>query len=407
MRLSEATTAATSLAVDEIDLVILPPDDGQLSEEEQIDENNDILPADVAGQIEVHEYNNVSDEDEQDAFDNDELQPPKRKSESKSLRDKPRWKKSEDTLLCSKQGEEPVRLVEDFPHLPDLKPLDAFGLYFTPDMVSKITTETMRYARLKINHSFHVSGNDVYQFLGLILISGYHTLPGEKDYWSTKPSLSAPLFSRVMSRNRFQEIKRYFHLADNENLTESKTAKVDPIYDELLKNCQQFGIFDKILSIDESMVPYRGHFSTKQYIRNKPIRFGYKFWFLCEEDGYPYNLDLYKGKDDGRKESLGTSVVKRMSSIIESDKCKNHILHFDNFFTIYSLLVDLAGKNLRAIGTVRSNRTESCFFGVIKKDEHASYDYKSDGTVLFVQWKDNSIVTVGTNFSKVTPVNKV
>ena len=96
-----------------------------------------------------------------------------------------------------------------------------------------------------------------------------------------------------------------------------------------------------------------------------------------------------------------------MSSIIESDKCKNHILHFDKFFTSYFLLVDLAGKNLRAIGTVRSNRTESCFFRVTKKDEHASYDYKSDGTVLFVQWKDNSTVTVGINFSKVTPVDKV
>ena len=116
---------------------------------------------------------------------------------------------------------------------------------------------------------------------------------------------------------------------------------------------------------------------------------------------------MYKGKDDGRKEPLGTSVVKRMSSIIESDRCKNHILHFDNFFTSYALLADLAGKNLRAIRTVRSNRTEPCFFGVTKKDERASYGYKSDGTVLFVQWKDNSIVTVGTNFRKVTPVDKV
>ena len=120
------------------------------------------MPADVAGQIEVHKYNNVSDENDQDAFDNDELQPPKKKSKSKSVRDKPRWKKSEDTLLCSNQGEEPVRLVEDFPHLPDLKPFDFFSLYFTPDMVSKITKETMRYARLKNNHSFHVSDNDFY-----------------------------------------------------------------------------------------------------------------------------------------------------------------------------------------------------------------------------------------------------
>ena len=115
---------------------------------------------------------------------------------------------------------------------------------------------------------------------------------------------------------------------------------------------------------------------------------------------------MQEGKDNGRKEPLGTSVVKRMSSIIESDKYKNHVLHFDNFFTSYSLLEDLAGRNLRAIGTVRSNRTESCFSGVTKKDERASYDYKSDVTI-FVQWKDNSIVTIGTNFSKVTQIDKV
>ena len=66
VRLSEATTAATSSAEDEIDLVILPPNGGQLSEEEQIDENNDFLPADVTGQIEVHEYENVRDEDEKE-----------------------------------------------------------------------------------------------------------------------------------------------------------------------------------------------------------------------------------------------------------------------------------------------------------------------------------------------------
>ena len=49
----------------ELDLVILPPDDGNLSEEEQIDGNNDTLPADVAGQVEVHEYDNESDGDDE------------------------------------------------------------------------------------------------------------------------------------------------------------------------------------------------------------------------------------------------------------------------------------------------------------------------------------------------------
>ena len=183
------------------------------------------------------------------------------------------------------------------------------------------------------------------------MVSGYHTLPEEKDNWSTKPSMSAPIFCRVMRRNRFQEIKRYYHLADNENLTDSKTAKVDPIYDELLKNCQQFGIFDKLLSFDESIVLYRRNFSIKQNIRNKPIRFGYKFWFLCGADGYPHNFELYKGKDEERRKPLGTSVVKRIS-VVKNEKFK-YMIHFNNFFTSYSLLVDLAARNLRAIGKVR------------------------------------------------------
>ena len=87
---------------------MLPPDGGQLSKEEQINENNNILPADVAGQTELHEYENVSDEGDKNEFDNDELQPLKKKSKSKTVREKPRWKKSEDKLLCYNQGEEPV-----------------------------------------------------------------------------------------------------------------------------------------------------------------------------------------------------------------------------------------------------------------------------------------------------------
>ena len=74
----------------------------------------------------------------------------------RNLKVKPKLKKKEDVLLSYNQEKEPVRLVEDFPHLPKWKPFGLFSLYFTPDMGSKITTETMRYARLKNNHNFHV-----------------------------------------------------------------------------------------------------------------------------------------------------------------------------------------------------------------------------------------------------------
>ena len=40
------------------------------------------------------------------------------------------------------------------------------------------------------------------------------------------------------------------------------------------------------MSIDEAMIPYFGKHSTKQFIRGKPIRFGYKMWVLTTPLGY-------------------------------------------------------------------------------------------------------------------------
>ena len=283
-----------------------------------------------------------------------------------------------------------------------------------------IREETLRFARSKNNHFFDITEKDI--------ISGYHTIPSKKQYWSIRPSLVVPIYLETMSRSRFLEIKKYLHLVNNENLSKSKTAKVDLLYPKLLLNCHQFGIFHKKLSIDESMVPYRGKHPVKQFIRNKPVRFAYKIWFMCgtDVDPYnfkifeckiwfmcgtdvdPYNFQIYKGKETGPKqEILGSRVVQDMASIIRHEDADKHILYFDNFFTSHQLLDNLGKKNLRATGTVRTNRMMKYPLNILKKDERASLDYRSDGNVLFVQWKDNSVVFIGTNFSSITPLKKV
>ena len=233
-----------------------------------------------------------------------------------------------------------------------------------------------------------------HEFLGILIISGYQTIPSEKQYWSTRPSLVAPIYPETMSRSRFLEIKKYLHLANNENLSNNKTAKVDPLYHKLLLNCQQFGIFYKKLSINESMMPYRGKHPIKQFIQNKPM--------ICGTDGCPYNLQIYKGKETGPKlEVLGPRVNEGMASIIRHEDADKHILYFDNFFTSHQLLDNLAKKNLRATGTVRTNRMMKCPLNILKKDQRASLHYRSDGNVLFAQWKDNFVVSIGTKFSSI------
>ena len=60
-------------------------------------------------------------------------------------------------------------------------------------------------------------------------------------------------------------MKSYLHAADNQNLCETKMAKIEPLYQILNEKFQRYGIFHENLSIDESMVPYFGRHSCKQF----------------------------------------------------------------------------------------------------------------------------------------------
>jgi hypothetical protein len=69
-------------------------------------------------------------------------------------------------------------------------------------------------------------------------------------------------------------------------------------------------------SIDESMIPYYGKHYAKQYIKGKPIRFGFKNWALCTSNGYMISFEVYTGKSQNNNEErifgLGGDVVLKL-----------------------------------------------------------------------------------------------
>ena len=88
-------------------------------------------------------------------------------------------------------------------------------------------------------------------------------------------------------------------------------AKVEPLFDLWNKKIQLFRIAHEDLSIDELMVPYYNRHLCKQFIRAKPIRFGYKSWVLASATGIPYKIEIFQGRtNQGSDEPLGTCVIK-------------------------------------------------------------------------------------------------
>jgi hypothetical protein len=375
-------------------IVVLPPAAGDLevpTDEDDVSEDVED-EIEVAGEVEVEE---LTSEDSDDDLEETNDRPPQ-------------WRK---TTVFRNQLEQslPLQPLEDkFPLLATFSPYELWKEIFDGKIMRLILKETRRYAsRDKGDFAFTISETDVENFLGILLLSGYHTVPSERDYWANDPDLHVPIVAAAMSRDHYLKIKQYLHLANNQKLEQgNKVAKVSRLYALLNESLVQVGIFHTNLSVDESMVPYFGHHSSKMFIRGKPIRFGFKLWVLAGDDGFPYKLEIYTGRQNGTqiKMPLGFSVVTRLiQPVQELSTLSLHTLHFDNFFTSHQLLLHLKTLGLKASGTIRKNRTNGCernFVAdkVMKKQGRGSYEYRCDGDVYLVKWHDNDIVRVASNY---------
>jgi len=361
-----------------------------------------------AGEIEV----------EEEIDSGDELKVPLSPPKKKSRKDVSKWKKS--VSLDKSFPPSRSNVTENILVLDGSTPNQTWETIFSISMLNHIVLHTNLYAqRDKNSPNFSVSGGDVRKFLGIILLSGYQSLPQEQHYWSTQPDLGVGLLPvyNTMSRNRYFAMKKFIHFADNQNLKEGdKMSTISPLYQMLNNNLVQLGIFHELLSVDESMVPYFGRHSAKIFIRGKPIRFGYKIWGLCGNDGYPYHLKIYQGKEPtatAQQETLGKIVINTMVGIItENSDALNHELYFDNFFSSYELMCELAEKDVRATGTIRENRTGGAKQKLIgskelQKKDQGYFDYCTDGKVFVAKWHYNSIVTTASNWETHSPLHKV
>ena len=72
-----------------------------------------------------------------------------------------------------------------------------------------------------------------------------------------------------MSRNRFQLLLRFWHFSDNESIEKGRLSKVKLILDHLNDTMREIYVPDKDLSLDESVIFWRGRLIFRQYIKNK------------------------------------------------------------------------------------------------------------------------------------------
>ena len=159
-----------------------------------------------------------------------------------------------------------------------------------------------------------------------------------------------------MSRNRYREILSNLHLADNTQITEERYYKVRVLFEKLNFSLKQYGSFVNH-SVDESIIPYYGKHGTKQFIRRKPIRCGFKLWCITSSEGYLLRAEPYCGVDTDLPDTGLCQGADVVLGLIEKCKVKvGSAVTFDNLFTSLPLLDELTERGIGALGTLRQNR---------------------------------------------------
>ena len=245
-------------------------------------------------------------------------------------------------------------------------PKSVFQHFFTAAIISHITIQTNLYASQVLGEERYqqweqVTEEELMAYLGFAILMGVVKLPAINDYWRLDPYLHyAPISDRI-SRDRFRDIHRFLHFADNTSLPlrgepgHDRLGKVRPVLTALLEqfltsfnpHCEQV--------IDEAMIPFQGRSSLKQYMPAKPIKRGIKAWCRADaHNGYLCEFRIYMGRTESdvsdSGETLGERVVCDLTRRLDG---LHYHIYFDNYFTSVSLLTRLKSKGLYGCGTIR------------------------------------------------------
>lgn len=307
---------------------------------------------------------------------------------------------------------------KDYTRYRNMTPMQLFELFFDNAIVDFLVEESTKYAGFinctdpKITHS------EIRCFIGILIVTGYCGLPGKKLYWDTGEDMRNELIYKSMRRDRFIQIMRFLHFNDNTKLDPAdKMTKLRPFINLLKTRFLEHFVPDQDISYDESMIEYYGRHGCKQFIRGKPIRFGYKVWAMNTKNGYLINFEIYQGSipnsnPDHQKKygKAAAPLLQLINDFPQEVKSLPFNFFFDNLFTSPKLLVFLQNKGYQATGTIRDNRIpKNCPIMPVKqmkKENRGQYDYALDKekSVLIVRWMDNAVVTVASTVYGINPV---
>ncbi|XP_034944888.1 piggyBac transposable element-derived protein 4-like [Chelonus insularis] len=291
--------------------------------------------------------------------------------------------------------------------------LECWELFFDNSMIEKIVNYTNIYLQ-KIASLYRGQRDstptnviEIRALFGLLYFLGMRKAAhlNLKELWATDGT-APDLYRAVMSYGRFCTLLSSLKLDDMNDRDERKKidnlAAVREFYEKFNTKCEENYVPGSCVTVEEMLESFRGRCKFRQYIRNKPTKYGIKIYSLVDSRTfYTVEMEIYAGKQPPGKYDVSNSafdVVKRITAPILNT---GRNVTFDNYFTSVPLLLDLL-KNHRttAVGTIRLNKREipQDFLCVKNREICSSRFLFSDCSTLmsYVPKKSKNVLLIST-----------
>ncbi|XP_047670605.1 piggyBac transposable element-derived protein 4-like [Tachysurus fulvidraco] len=289
--------------------------------------------------------------------------------------------------------------------------LQLFSLFMTDDLLQVIVNNSNKFGESKHPDTFQkVTLAEMKSYLAMIIYMGLVKTPGIRDYWRKSELYAFSFPSSVISGRRFKAISRVLHLSDPgedaANNSKRGTAgydrlcKIKPLYHKFRKMCMEHYHPHQCIAIDERIVASKARSGFRQYMKNKPVKWGYKLFVLVDStNGYTWDFFIYEGK--------GAKIIKGLSYDSIMRLTNTHVLgtgyklFVDNFYTSPNLFRDLLEKKIWACGTIRGQRIgfpKDRQGGLVRSSARGTIRWIREGPMVFVQWRDTKDVLMCSTF---------
>lgn len=256
-------------------------------------------------------------------------------------------------------------------------PTEFFRLFFDDNLIQILATESTNYiieitkdeALRKTNNTKHffeermrskVYPNDIRAFLSIIMIMGIKGYPRIHSHWSNACEYKDDFVIKVMSSSKFNTLNRAFHLTSNSTMDKSDPfAKISPFVNYLNERFEKFYCPEQELTIDESLIAFRGRVRFLFYIPSKPKRYGIKIHSLVEsKSAYCLKILFDPGKA-GKIKNEDEKIIKPENIIYELTKNylnKYYKIYTDSWYTSLPVFRKLLKNKTFCSGMVNINR---------------------------------------------------